>query len=225
MKVYRIQSFADLHARAEENVNWTIFYRGQRDESWELKPKLGRLKIHPSLSLKRQRVELDMLAFFKERAIPHLNYEPKDNWDWLSIAQHHGLPTRLLDWTRNILVAAYFAVESKHDGDSVIYAFRPKLNLNKDDFPNPLDIPEGVFAYSPRHIASRVIAQQGCFTVFSNPEESAPSEELAKYVIAHEFRLPLKMLLNRYGINRSTLFPDLDGLAQYLEWGFSAEKQ
>ena len=158
-----------------------------------------------------------MLALFKQRALPLLDFMPRNDWEWLAIAQHHGLPTRLLDWTRNPLVAAFFAVEEQFNGDSAIYVLRNKKMLLTDKIPDPFKR-KNVGKFVPAHVTKRIIAQFGLFTIHPNPAIPLVSDEVEKLVIPSRLRKPLKDVLFRYGINRGSLFPDLDGLATSIQW-------
>jgi hypothetical protein len=83
-------------------------YRGAFDASLPLLTSLDRLGgIHPPHS--KAGLESHILRNFIRYSRPYLPSQPVNDWELLITAQHHGVPTRLLDWTYSPLVAAYFA--------------------------------------------------------------------------------------------------------------------
>lgn len=91
-------------------------YRGVADEKWDLVPSLNRVCAH-NLSL-----ESHVFRQFRKYGYAELA-EYSGFWSLLPVAQHHGLPTRLLDWTYSPMVAAHFATEDTeyYDRDGVIW--------------------------------------------------------------------------------------------------------
>ena len=236
---YRLISFNKFIERTSKHPQEITIYRGVTHQAYDLRPKVGRL----SLKIWRNDIPIDveqrMLRRFQERAVFHLNPRPTDEWEWLTIAQHHGLPTRLLDWSRNPLVAAFFAVEReiqkwelrKHSGefsgDSAVYVFRGKTvisrgnlsRMNKKYLAGPFKITK-TEKFVPAHLDSRIVAQLGVFTIHHDPVEPYPLElkDIDKLIIPFAQRITWKKQLHRLGINRASLFPNLDNLSKYIEW-------
>jgi hypothetical protein len=216
MREIIVKSFEEFHQAVMAYGKTTVVYRGVRKSSYELVPKIGRIKFLNKSAIPKQQ-EKSIFELFKMRALPFLERSCENQWDWLALAQHHGLPTRLLDWTFNPLVAAYFAVEKEYSGDSAIYAFQIGKPLDLDANRDPFEVKE-VSRFNPRHITQRIMVQQGIFTIHPNPAVPIDSEKLEKYIIVQSLRRKLKFICYRYGITQVSMFPGLDGLASHIEW-------
>ena len=216
MEEYKIKSFGELHKIIDRYSEKIIIYRGVKSVKYDLIPKIGRL-IPPSSTNDKSENEQEIIRLFKERALPYLTSVPQNDWDWLALGQHHSLPTRLLDWTSNPLVACYFAVEEESDADSMIYAYDTKWFISVKDNPDPFQY-RRVGKFIPRHITARITAQSGLFTIHPNPYEPFTTDKIDRIIIPNDIRYMLKKTLDRYGINRVSLFPGLDGLARHIQW-------
>ncbi len=211
-----IREFNDLHSIVQSlSTHTKAVYRGAKSSEYLLLPKIGRFDEITNDDLEEK--ERKMMQEFKGQAKPYIDSMPDDEWDWLALAQHHGLPTRLLDWTRNPLVAAYFAVEKSFDSDSVIYVYKNAQYIDTRYSTDPRGV-TSVSMFSPKHITPRITAQAGIFTIHPDPKEPFSSDEIDTLVIKEKYRKKLKDTLSRYGIHRATLFPSVDGIASYVEW-------
>jgi hypothetical protein len=211
-----IASLEDLVAAVARYARKTVIYRGVRDSRFELVPKIGRHRRRGGRPIE-PKDERYILRLFKQRALPYLQHLPGDDWEWLALAQHHGLPTRLLDWTRNPLVGLYFAVAEPSPGDSALFAYRSKTYLQTDRTKDPFAV-RRVARVMPNHVTSRITAQSGLFTVHPNPSQPFGDSRIDKYIVPGNVRRKLKKSLNTLGVNRAVLFPGLDGLAEHIEW-------
>lgn len=212
-----------------KTVHW---FRGQGTAAWGLVPA-----VHRDYD---QAGEHNLAAHFRlSAATRHLKTpDLSDLPAWMSLMQHFGLPTRLLDWTASPLVALFFALDSvSHTETAVVWALVPsRLNAvsafkAEETFvlsgaeARPLllaglergPVVEDVLAVVGQDIDLRMTLQQGAFTLHGTNaalnEHPNASGFLAKFTIPQSARERISEELWFLGVRRSSLFPDLANLA------------
>jgi len=204
-----------------ERGQWV--FRGHSSVDFKLVPSVGR-SSHTSAN--RAKYEKSLFDIFCREAKGYLTAPPEDEWEWLSIAQHHGLPTRLLDWTHNALVALYFAVEENTACDAALFALHAPRKVGqdvRDGSPFAIDKPAKFY---PNIVTSRIRAQEGLFVVCAETEVPLDRSlregwRILSYVIPASRKERLRYELFRLGVHGSSLFPDIDGLAKRIRWQHS----
>jgi hypothetical protein len=173
----------------------TGVYRGSSNAANPLFTSLDRLGgLNPAHT--KTDLEEHILRNFIRYSRPHLGTDPVNDWEHLVSAQHHGVPTRLLDWSYSPLIAAFFATrpnEQREEPDRAVWRLDWKLLHEKFDLPQ-LSLPikdldelfgkEGHFTpwvlmrrgagrdfaclLEPPSLDQRIVAQAAVFTLCSD---------------------------------------------------------
>jgi hypothetical protein len=112
-----------------------IWFRGQPRYSYRLTPSLFRQGKAYGCRLNETEMYLEFVRRHPEQFPSHSGVA-----EWLMLMQHYGIPTRLLDWTTNLLVALYFCCKEDYGQDAAIFAFDPTLLLRDFSFNKLLEI-------------------------------------------------------------------------------------
>jgi hypothetical protein len=213
-----ITSFVEFWKSWQDFRNGNWVFRGQSDVDYLLIPKVGRLEQWCTF-------EREMIDQFIREAVLYEKIPASDEWEQLAMAQHHGLPTRLLDWTENPMVAAFFACCEQYDRDGALFIASVSNRVNTAKY-SPYSI-DRVARYKPRHISQRIQSQSGLFTIHPDPTKplsiiEETSIHIEKIFIAASAKDQIISDLNRMNINRATMFPDLAGIAANISWSYAS---
>jgi hypothetical protein len=229
-----ISALRDLVPDIGRSEYW---FRGHaRLEDWSLVASVHRFG--------NQLAERQLTLRFQVGAVGRTSRCPAENdfGSWLVLMQHYGLPSRLLDWTRSLIVAAYFAVAHEDiDADAAIWLLAPerlnecaKVPLNGIGLLNggnastiirPIaaaafretECEDSPYAVLSQDLDMRVLVQSGAFTIHNGSEplnvHPFAGEFLARFDIPSACRADFQAELWTMGARRSLLFPDLHHLA------------
>ena len=197
-----IASFAELYEALQMFRGGRWVFRGVHDPAFNLVPRVGRRCLDGT--------DWRIFEMFLRELPGYATSLPTDQWELLALGQHHGLPTRLLDWSENPLAAAFFACDDAYDREGVIYAMR-NPHIVKDLAVSPFEIMQ-VMRYRPRHISPRIRAQQGLFSVHPDPATPLPlgkaaGIEVQQIRIATHYKEQLAWDLARFGVHRGNVVP------------------
>jgi hypothetical protein len=203
---------------SSDDSSW--MFRGVGSIEFGLVSKVGRASNY---SPNRERA---LFGAFRRHARLHIGSSADSEWDLLALAQHHGLPTRLLDWTSNLLIACYFAVTADpgpHDRTARIYAVRTTRIGKVDGNPTfgPLEAPQ-VLRFYPRTVSERLAAQRGFFTVHPEPNQELNVPDARRFDITDRHRRYFRRRLYRLGIDPWSVKGGLDGLCEMVDWQYNS---
>lgn len=237
MEIRNIQEFIDA-IRDFKSQNEIIWFRGHSKEEYKLVPGYYRNDFQTS--------EETLMIRFKQSASLLVENAQREEFDWMFLMQHYGVPTRLLDWTDSALVALYFCCSKNEKDNGAIWLLKPaKLNEMsnikdendggylpsfQDELLSPYQtnqlnagqrVRQKPIAVIANRNNARLQAQLGNFTIHHNVrdaiEDIQANDALTKITVTAEAKGTLRDNLEMLGITKFQLFPELASVGEILK--------
>lgn len=214
-----------------------IWYRGQEDSKWNLEPSIHR----GELLSKENYVTNDFYIYVNQI---ESNAPAKENYAaWMSLMQHYGLPTRILDWSSSPLIACYFALEKNRENsnDSCIWVLIPrKINIQEGfgEYVYPIDaytvqqllmpafkdkakvedkFKDKIIACHSVKKDLRMYSQQSSFTVHNSQKklvDICDEKTLFKFIIPCHCKEKMYEGVDILGISTRFIYPDMEHISR-----------
>ncbi|MDX6444983.1 MAG: hypothetical protein QOH71_2057 [Blastocatellia bacterium] len=201
-------------------------FRGQLND-WPLIPKSYRAIAYPTEEITpivrsfRWRQATREFWNFCERAEIQNPAFPSSLSDRMSIAQHFGVPTPLLDWTQSIFTAVFFAIrdvfsDSEFEKSLKVFVYHiideQLLRVGVPEDVDLADFDRSAFV-KPYPIDRRIERQRGVFTYHPHLAQRPPKIAAKTYVLEWQLIEKLIGLMKGFGFTEDYFFPDYAGIA------------